>query len=60
MEQLRLPPPARDLFRQVYGALDELIRPVSQAGTPGRLGGAMLPERDIFDFAVCGHRCGGF
>ncbi len=40
MEQLRLPPPAKDLFRQVYGALDELIRPVSPAGTPGRLGGA--------------------
>ena len=36
MEQLRLPPPAKDLFRQVYGALDELIRPVSPAGTPGR------------------------
>ena len=40
MEQLTLPPPARDLFRQVYGALDELIRPVSPAGTSGRLGGA--------------------
>lgn len=40
MEQLTLPPPARDLFRQVYGALDELIRPMSPAGTSGRLGGA--------------------
>ena len=39
MEKLTLPTPAEALFQDVYGALDELIRPVSPGGTAGRLGG---------------------
>ena len=39
MEKLTLPTPANALFQDVYGALDELIRPVSPGGTAGRLGG---------------------
>ena len=39
MEKLTLPMPAKALFQHVYGALDELIRPVSPSGTAGRLGG---------------------
>lgn len=39
MEKLSLPTPANALFRSVYGVLDELIRPMSPSGTPGRLGG---------------------
>ena len=39
MEKLRLPSPANALFQSVRGVLEELIRPVSPGGTPGRLGG---------------------
>lgn len=39
MEHLTLPSPAKALFRRVHGVLDELIRPVSPAGSPGCLGG---------------------
>lgn len=39
MEKLDLPAPANALFRNVYGVLHDLIRPVSPGGTLGRLGG---------------------
>ena len=39
MEKLTLPEPARELFQEVYGVLDDLIRPLSPGGTAGRLGG---------------------
>ena len=39
VEKLKLPSPANALFENVYGVLDELIRPASPGGTTGRLGG---------------------